>query len=309
MADLAFAHNAGMQDGTRQNDYMGFIHKYMATVVMLGALRPLHALLPYLPKTADIEAHRQRGLALLSSRLKLGKTRKDLFTHLLDADATFTSEQLYSNSSMIIIAGTDTTSSTMTQLFRALALNPQIQKKMQCEIDEFCAEGKHISVESTKGFGYINAVISESLRLFNPVPGGIYAATPPSGLTIPAFGEKGNETFVPGNVQVMIPHLALMTDPRYFPKGDEFIPERWTGEWNAGVLDRRAYIPFGYGVHSCVGKQLALNEMRLAVASIVKEWDIVLGEQYDEKVWKYGIKDYHTVKVGELWAKFVPRKV
>jgi cytochrome P450 len=75
----------------------------------------------------------------------------------------------------------------------------------------------------------------------------------------------------------MIPHLALMIDERYFPRGKEFIPERWTEQWAEGVRERRAYIPFGYGVHSCVGKQLALNEMRFAFASVLREWDFVLG--------------------------------
>lgn len=334
MADLGFAHDAGMQDGGKENDYINFIHKYMATFAVrttlskmfthpnlfsiqtIGALRPLHQLLLYLPESADLKAHRLRGQTLLSNRLKLGKTRKDLFTHVLDADtdaspdkaSMFTLAELYSNSNMMVIAGTDTTSSTMTQLLRALALNPKILKKMQQEIDEHCASRKEVSIESTKSLVYTSAVINESLRLFNPLPSGIYAATPPSGLTFPIFGDSEKESFIPGNVQVIIPHLALMTDERSFPRGKESIPERWTGEWSEGVRDRRAYIPFGYGVHSCVGKQLALNEMRFAFASVVREWDFVLGERYDEGQWRDGIRDHHTVKVGELWGRCVKRR-
>ncbi|KAE8441592.1 hypothetical protein EG329_004641 [Mollisiaceae sp. DMI_Dod_QoI] len=315
MSDLSFAHDAGMQDGKQENDYMDFIHKYMAIITVIGSLRPIHKFLPYLPVGADVKAHRLRTETLHSNRLKLGKTRKDIFTHLLDAEmdapegrtSMFTPAELYCNSNVLIIAGADTTTSTLTRLFRALALHPQILKKLQQEIDEHCASGNEISIESTKNLVYTNAVINESLRLMNPVADGIYAATPPSGITFPVFGNREEKVFIPGNVQVMIPHLALMTDERYFPKGNEFIPERWSGEWDEGVLDRRAFIPFGYGAHSCVGKQLALNEMRVALASLVREWDVVLGERYDENKWREGLKDYHVMKVGDLWGKFVPR--
>lgn len=267
--------------------------------------------------TADMKKHQARGKALLSHRLKLGKSRREILTHLLEAEieidtppgrtSMFTPEQLYSNSNMVLIAGTDTTSSTMTQLFRALALNPAILKKVQREVDGHCDAGKDLSVEGTKSLEYTIAVVNEAVRLFNPLSSGIFAATPSSGLVVPEFGNPDEEVFIPGHVQVMIPHVALMTDERYFAKANEFIPERWTGEWSEGVRDRRAYIPFGYGVHSCVGKQLALNEMRIVVANVVREWDIVLGERYDEHQWMKAFRDFYTLKLGDLWGKFVPR--
>jgi len=73
------------------------------------------------------------------------------------------------------------------------------------------------------------------------------------------------------------------------------------------LRDRRAFIPFGYGVDSCVGKQLASNEMRFAFARLVREWDFVLGERYDEMLWREGVMDHHTVSVGDLRGKFVKR--
>jgi hypothetical protein len=44
------------------------------------------------------------------------------------------------------------------------------------------------------------------------------------------------------------------------------------------VTDGRVYVLFGYGLHTCVGKQLALNEMSGAFARLVREWDFVPGE-------------------------------
>ena len=129
---------------------------------------------------------------------------------------------------------------------------------------------------------------------------GAHAATPPSGVYI-------DSTFIPGNMQISVPPIALMTDPRYFSNPDEYIPERWL-DWHEGIRDRRAFFPFGYGVHSCVGRQLALNEMRAVLASVVQKWDIVLGEKYDELEWKKGVRDHAVLQVGDLWVKFVRRQ-
>lgn len=37
-------------------------------------------------------------------------------------------------------------------------------------------------------------------------------------------------TFIPGHIQVLAPHLVIMTREKYFPRGEEFIPERWMEE-------------------------------------------------------------------------------
>lgn len=248
---------------------------------------------------------RLRGEALLENRQKLGSSRNDLFRHLLSKDpvtsSKFTQKDLNSNANLIVVAGTDTTSSVVTQIFRMLAKNPRILKKLQEEIDGVVDRGTELSVQTTIPLLYLNAVVNEGLRLCNPLPTGVYAGTYPQGVEVAG-------TFIPGNIQVSVPHLVLMTDERYFPKGWEFIPERWTGEWNGGVKERRAFIPFGYGVHSCVGKQLALNEMRLTIAKVVSEFDVVLGEKYDEDRWNADWKDHAVLQIGSLWVRFISRK-
>lgn len=189
---------------------------------------------------------------MLSERQKNGSTYRDIFSYLLSADPEggkkFTQLELNSNANLAIVAGTDTTSSTLVQTLKALANNPRILSTLQKEIDELFTrkplhEDEDIRIESIRNLEYLNAVVSEALRLYNPVPSGTFAATHPQGLEVDGL-------LVPGNVQVSVPYLALMTDERYFPRGQEFIPERWTDEKPELVRDRRAYIPFGYGAHS-----------------------------------------------------------
>lgn len=262
-----------------------------------------------------MHAFRTRGEAMLAERQAVGTSRKDIFSHLLGADTisgrAFTQKQFDSNANLIIVAGSDTTSTTLTQLFRLLAVDSKMKRrkkeesvymKLQKEVDSLCETGDELTIETVQNAKYLNAVINEALRLCNPIPSGAQAATPPPGVDVAGF-------HIPGNINVWIPHLGLMTDERYSPSGAEFIPERWTGERPELLngFSRKAFLPFGYGVHSCVGKQLALNEMRIVVARIVKDFNVVLGESYDEELFESEWRDYFAVKLGALWLQFVPR--
>ncbi|APA13544.1 hypothetical protein sscle_11g083140 [Sclerotinia sclerotiorum 1980 UF-70] len=309
MADLSFSKHAGLQDGTGDNSYMSYIHKYMSFAAMIGALRNIAQLLAYIPETSEIRKFREKGEAMLKERQERGSTYRDVFSYLLSVDSKggekFTQKELNSNANLIIVAGTDTTSSTVAQMLRALAKEPRILCKLQREIDELCismGKGSEITINSIRNLEYLNAVVNEGLRLYNPVPSGAHAATYPQGVEV-------GDIYIPGNVQVEITQLALMKDERYFAQGKEFIPERWTSERPELVKDRRAFIPFGYGVHSCVGKTLALQELRLIVARIFRTFDIQFGPSYDEAVFESEWRDYLAVKLGKLWLKFLPRKL
>lgn len=269
---------------------------------MVGSLRNLSQLLAYLPEASEVKMFRLKWESLVNERQKLGgSAKRDIYRHLLGEDSEtgsrFSQAELYSNANLAIIAGADTTSSTLTQTFRILAKEKAIVQKMQAEVDVI----DDLTVTTTKSLPYLNGVVNEALRLCNPVPSGVQATLSPAGLQL-------GDIHLPGNIQIRIPVLALMTNARYFPEPQSFIPERWTGERPELLLERAAFIPFGYGVHSCVGRQLALNEMRLVIAKVVKDFDIELGESYDEGRFMSQWKDFIVVKIGDCWLKFVKRE-
>ena len=60
---------------------------------------------------------------------------------------------------------------------------------------------------------------------------------------------------------------------------DDFLPERWTDQPDL-IKDASVYIPFfGSGTFSCVGKALALLQMRQVLASIVLEFTFELASK------------------------------
>lgn len=139
-------------------------------------------------------------------------------------------------------AHSDTTAATLTCLFYHFAIYPEVYRKLQKEVDEFFATEVTSDDWESSSLGklqYLQAVIDESLRLFPPVASGLQRQTPPQGVHI-------GDRFIPGNTIVMTPTYTLCRDPRTFPRGDEFIPERWTTQPEL-VKDATPNTPFSVG--------------------------------------------------------------
>ena len=108
--------------------------------------------------------------------------------------------------------------------------------------------------------------------------------------------------FIPENASVYIAPYVIHRDSRYFsPYPDSFIPERWlsTGDGKF-TTNLSAFIPFSVGFANCVGKNLALMEMRMVVAAIVQRFDIEFAEGYDPARWEEDLQDFLAMRVGEL---------
>lgn len=116
--------------------------------------------------------------------------------------------------------------------------------------------------------------------------------------------------FIPENAAVYIPLYILHRDPRYFfPFPELFIPERWLDqEGEKFKTDTSAYIPFSAGPANCVGKNLALLEMRMVVSAVLQRFDLKFPDSYDTKRWEEELKDYFIIKVGELPVVLTPRE-
>ncbi|KAJ4397171.1 hypothetical protein N0V93_001395 [Gnomoniopsis smithogilvyi] len=211
-------------------------------------------------------------------------------------------ENLVGDASLIVVAGSDTTAATLTCLFYHFALHPEVYKKLQKEVDDFFANEATSDDWESSSLGklqYLQAVIDESLRLFPPVASGLQRQTPPQGVQI-------GDRWIPGNTIVMTPTYTLCRDPRTFPRGDEFIPERWTTQREL-VKDATPNAPFSVGRFSCVGKQLGLNEVRRVTALIAHRYNVALAPGQTKEAFLSGIRDNFTLATPKLELTFSRR--
>jgi cytochrome P450 len=116
-----------------------------------------------------------------------------------------------------------------------------------------------------------------------------------------------DEVYIPGDVVVNVPIHTVQRDERYFEKATEFIPERWTEEKAHMVKDRRAFIPFSIGNFGCVGKNLAMMELRMVLARVALNFDMQFAEGEDGRKVAEESKDTFTLTVPSMYVKFTER--
>jgi cytochrome P450 len=69
-------------------------------------------------------------------------------------------------------------------------------------------------------------------------------------------------------------------NPKYYDNPLEFRPERWTREFERS-LPRGAYVPFAGGPRVCLGKQFAMMEMRMILATLLQRVEPNLAEGFE----------------------------
>lgn len=94
-----------------------------------------------------------------------------------------------------------------------------------------------------------------------------------------------------------------LTDPDIYEEPDKFIPERWFSKPDM-VKYKDAWAPFSMGPFGCIGKNLALTELRTLTTRIVLKFDMALAPGEDGKRIMYETKDHFTVDLGQLDITF-----
>jgi cytochrome P450 len=82
---------------------------------------------------------------------------------------------------------------------------------------------------------------------------------------------------IPGGSHMLMLHYLTHRHPLFWPDATLFDPERFTRQASAGRA-KHAYYPFGAGQHMCIGKHFAMLEMKLILATIMRDYRLQLAE-------------------------------
>ncbi|KAI5271029.1 putative cytochrome P450 [Aureobasidium subglaciale] len=171
-----------------------------------------------------------------------------------------------------LAAGIDTTGDGLCFLMHELSLphNAHIQQKLREEIDN--SQGK-----SFDQLPYLDAVIKEGLRVFPPIPMSFPRYSPDDGTTLDGH-------YIPGHVIVSCQPFTLHKDPAVFPSPEKFDPQRWLQD--KGELERnRMFFAFSQGARGCIGKHLALAEMKILLREVYGGYRTILSEDKANMRW------------------------
>nr|AYE67166.1 cytochrome P450 [Laodelphax striatellus] len=152
-------------------------------------------------------------------------------------DFSFTEEQLIVTLVDLFMAGSDTTTNTISFLVQMLIQHPEVQERAQTEIDSIC-KGREVCLADRKQLNYVEAVIMEVQRFCNVAP-----------LTIPHRTKKQvklEEFIIPQDTTVLVNLYSIHMDKKFWKDPENFRPERFLdSEGRVKFVDR--LIPFGTG--------------------------------------------------------------
>lgn len=176
------------------------------------------------------------------------------------------------------IAGTDTSSATITWTMTHLIRNPRVMKKLQEELQQATNGNSHrlIQENELEKLEYLKQVIKESLRLKPPVP----LLLPRE--TIQACEIQGY--MIPAYTRVIFNAATISTDPNVWERPLEFWPERFDGmDVDFKGLDFEL-LPFGSGRRKCPGINFAMVIVELALANLLHffDWSIPDGMKAED---------------------------
>ncbi|KAH7077315.1 cytochrome P450 monooxygenase-like protein [Paraphoma chrysanthemicola] len=308
MTDIAFGRSFDMTKTGKAHPGLELMEKAMKPIGLLSHIPWLFMLLGYIPGLANdhLKFLSWSGDQVMQ-RVKMDKEiqERDVMSWLVEAYNKSPQKEadrllLQGDARLIIVAGSDTTSSTLTYAAYELATNPEIVKALREELSTLGKTMSSISLKDLQSCDYLNAVISETLRLHPPVPSGVMRKTPPEGITV-------GTTFIPGNTTVVSPTYVVSRSSDAYELADKFLPERWTSRPGL-VKDKSAYAPFSLGVYSCIGKQLALMELRIVLFMLVTEFDICFAPGDDGSSFLDNDLDAFTIVIADLKLAFIPRE-
>ncbi|XP_070609851.1 cytochrome P450 2J2-like [Erythrolamprus reginae] len=198
--------------------------------------------------------------------LQMEKNRKD-------PNSTYNEENLVQCVFDFFSAGTETTFATLMWALLLLTNHPDIQEKVQKEIEDAFGSSGSISYQDRKKLPYTNAVIHEMQRfkyvLIYGVPRQSTKDVTMRGYHIP----KGS--FITPDLR------SVLLDPEQWETPGKFNPNHFLDK-EGKFIDREEFLPFGIGERACVGQQLARVEIFVFLTILLRSFSFRLPEGVKE---------------------------
>ncbi|KAE8361738.1 cytochrome P450 [Aspergillus caelatus] len=175
--------------------------------------------------------HQKYTADLVQRRLASRSGRMDFLTKIIEAraEANMPDAQIAAHSSKFVIAGSETTATTLSCVTYYLLKNP----------DDVPSTGRASAAQLV----YLKAVAQEAMRMYSPLPFALPRAVPRGSSTVDGH-------FVPEGTIISTSPFAASMSSSNFSNPSEFNPDRWLGPSKTDDLE--ASQPFSLGSRSCM---------------------------------------------------------
>jgi cytochrome P450 len=192
----------------------------------------------------------------------------DLFSVLCHARSeqgdVFSDEDVVNHMIFVLFAAHDTSTVALTTMAYYMALHPEWQGKARERALSLPGE---LAYEHLAEMTELDWIMKEALRINSPVPW--LARQAVRDTTVDGH-------YIPAGTMVMAPTGAIHANPRVWNDPYTFDPERFSPERGEDKGHRFRWMPFGGGVHKCIGLYFAQMEIKTIVHQLLRnfEWSV-----------------------------------
>ncbi|KAH9885148.1 cytochrome P450 [Xylariomycetidae sp. FL2044] len=175
-----------------------------------------------------------------------------------------------------VAAGSDSTAAVMKMVFYSLMAHPDTLHKLVGELVQAQRSNKDMMARRFPSWRdicdlpYLDACILEAIRLHPPFCLPFERVVPQGGVTI------GHTFFEEGTVVGMSPYIINRHKPTFGEDSEIWNPDRWMGPKEEKQRREAAVLTFGAGKRICLGKQIALVELKKIVATLLLRYEFEL---------------------------------
>jgi len=181
-------------------------------------------------------------------------------------EVIFTDVVIAAQAFLFFAAGLDGIANTVGFALHPLSLNPQLQDDLADEILSVINQHDgEITYQGLKEMKLLEMVVSEALRMYSPAAM-LFREVTTASYTIPDI-----DITLQRGQNVVIPMFGLHYDPDIYPDPERFDPYRFSDE-NMSKRHQYAYLPFGEGPRICIANRMALLQIKLTLAAIIKDF-------------------------------------
>ncbi|NXF75975.1 CP2DH protein, partial [Sclerurus mexicanus] len=169
----------------------------------------------------------------------------------------------------LFAAGSETTTTTLRWALLYMLLHPEIQSKVQAEIDNVIGRERSPTMKDQMSMPYTNAVICEVQRCGDIAPVGV-----------PHLTYRDTELqgfFIPKGTTVITNLSSVLKDETIWEKPNEFYPEHFL-DANGQFVKPEAFLPFSAGRRACPGELLARMELFIFFTTLLQKFTFVIPE-------------------------------
>jgi cytochrome P450 len=194
---------------------------------------------------------------------------QDIVDHFLqeETDGEINRAQIYDEIRTLLVAGFETTATSLAWTLYLIARHPEINQEWHEELDAQL-QGRVPVWEDMKNLPITESIVKEGLRLYPPA----YALTRTCLQEAVVNGYR-----IPAGASLALSIYGIQRSELYFASPDEFDPARFRAN-----ASEEGFIPFGLGKHVCIGNRFSILEATLILACIGQRYE--LSQQQDKSI-------------------------